>query len=270
MERVKMKASITIIGVGRVGKLLHQALQRAGYDQISVISKGDEILFLNDFILITVPDHSIQLVVDSISDSGLKIKGKTLAHTSGVVGLDVFSNINQKNNNIGCFHPLMAVTEHSNSFEGITFDICGDVGFVKNIIPIIDDLGGKTMIVDEHEKAKLHVAAVITSNYLVTLMAMAQELFKNSELDKEQLKRALVPLMKSAIDNLESQNPKQALTGPISRGDVASIEKHLNILKDVPNLASSYSQLGQETIRLLGDNIDEEMKLKLTTLFDAP
>ena len=263
-----MKASITIIGFGRLGKLLHDMLFKAGYDQISVIRKNDEILFLNDYIIIAVPDDNIPTVIEDISQSGLRLKSKIIAHTSGVVGLDVFSTFNQKKVTVGCFHPLMAITETSKSFDGITFDVCGDVKFVRTIKPIIDDLDGKTLVVDDFQKATLHLAAVISSNYLVTLMGMVEELFENSEIDQQQIKKAMIPLMQSALRNLENQSPSEALTGPIARGDYETIQKHLNLLVEKTELNRTYRRLGKETIRLLGKESTEEIKTKLLSLFD--
>ena len=262
-----MKSTITIIGLGRVGKLLYKTLQKAGYDQISIITGEDEIVFLNDYIIIAVPDDNIQCVIDEIQQSGLNIKGKTFVHTSGVVGLDVFTRLRQNKIKVGCFHPLMAVTDSSESFQGITFDICGDKTFVKDIEPIVEDLDAHLIVVDEYQKAKLHLAAVITSNYLVTLMGMSHELFVESDLNQDQLHRALIPLMQSALNNLEMQAPPEALTGPIARGDVETITRHLSLLKDKPELKSAYQKLGSETLRLFSARITDDVMSELNKLF---
>lgn len=245
-----MNASISIIGYGRLGKLLQKTLERAGYDQISVVKKDDEILFLNDFIFITVPDESIRTVIEEIGDSGLILKDKTIAHCSGAVGLDVFNDLARSKIAFGCFHPMMAITESSNSFDGITFDVCGNDEFISGITPLADDLNAEIIVVNEEEKAKLHVAAVITSNYLVTLIGLAQELFKDSELDEKQLRKSLLPLMESVLNNMQDQTPEKALTGPISRRDLTTLNVHSQLLVENPRVSKIYHHLAEETVRL--------------------
>ena len=262
-----IKASITIIGYGRVGKLLHKSLKHAGYDHILVLTRQDKILSLNELILISVPDNNIQSVVYDIKNSGLDLETKTLAHTSGVVGLDVFSVLNQHKIKVGCLHPCMAISDTSQSFQGITFDICGDKDFINTISLLIADLNAEPMIVEEHTKAKLHLAAVISSNYLITLMGMAQELFANSNLDQNQLKKTLLTLMRSVLVNLETQTTIEALTGPISRGDYETITRHLHLLKDQPELKSTYKKLGDETLRLFGSSLDNKVLSILNKIF---
>ncbi len=263
-----MNTSVSIIGYGRLGKLFHKSLEKEGYDNISILRKEDEILLLNDLILITVPDGNIADVINEINSSGLKLKGKTIAHCSGVRGLGVFNGLKAKKLKVGCIHPLMAITESANSFQGITFDVCGDEKFTDQISSLIQDLGAEMLIVEEDQKAKLHVAAVLTSNYLITLSAMAQDVFKDDNLDSNELKKALIPLLQSAINNLDSQTPQEALTGPIIRSDVDTIKKHLEILESNLELKSAYNSLGKETVRLLGTELSDDVKLSLNSLFN--
>lgn len=263
-----MNTSITIIGHGRLGQLLEKTLTKAGYDQISILKKEDIIVFLNDYILIAVPDRSVGTVINEIKSSGLNLKGKTIAHSSGVLGLDELKSLSEQKVSIGCVHPLMAITESSETFDGITFDICGDNTFIKKITPLIKDIGANYLVVDEREKVKLHAAAAITSNYLVTLMALAEDIFEQSNFKKDQLKKALLPLMKSAIGNMENQATEKALTGPIIRGDVDTIRQHLVLFSDQPELKSMYVHLGQETLRLLGNNLAEDKKFAIQKLLN--
>jgi predicted short-subunit dehydrogenase-like oxidoreductase (DUF2520 family) len=262
-----MKASITIIGFGRLGKLYHKSLAKAGYDQISVIRNGDDIVFLNDYVLISVPDDQIRTVVKSINESCLKLKGKTILHSSGIQGLDVFSTLDIKKVTVGCLHPLMAVSDTSETFEGITFDISGDDVFIKNVTPIVKDLDADLMVLSEAHKSKMHIAAVITSNYLVTLMGVVEELFKDQDLSQNQIKKALLPLMKTALNNLEHQTPAEALTGPISREDVHTVEKHLKLLESEPEIKKLYQQLGLHTLKL-NELMETGNQLMLKRLFD--
>lgn len=264
----KMRESISIIGYGRIGKLLYTCLMDVGYDTIEIITRKDEIKSLNDIILIGVPDNNIQGVVDNLNHSEVDLRSKTLAHTSGAVGLDVFSDIDSYKTKVGCMHPCMAVSDTSTSFKGITFDICGDRSFINDIVPIVTDLKAEFMIVDESTKEKLHLAAVITSNFLITLMGMAQELFRESNIDHNQLKRTLLPLMQSALKNLENQSASNALTGPIARGDYETIKRHLTLMECNPELKSAYMLLSKETLKLISSELDEQAQFQLKKILD--
>ncbi len=263
-----MKQTITIIGYGRVGTLLFNSLKRAGYKHISIIKKDEEISSLNECIIICVPDLNIKSVLGEIQQSGIDISGRTFAHTSGAIGLDVFSKLGNDTICVGCMHPMMAVTDTSKNFRDITFDICGSKNFVEKIKPLIHHLNGKYIVVDEQQKLNLHIAAVITSNYMVTLMGTALQLFKNSELDHTMIRSALLPLMNSVLSNLEKEVPSKALTGPISRVDISTLQKHLEIINDVPNLKDVYTILAKETINMLVHELPNKDVHTLRSIFD--
>jgi len=231
-----MNPSITIFGYGRLGGLFEKALKKAGFDSISIIKKGTPISLLSDVNLICVPDSEIRNVVHQIVDSGIEPESKIMAHCSGTIGLTVFDELMNSTLIFGCIHPLMAITEHSDSFSGITFDVCGDEEFITRIQPVIESLNAEMLIVSEEQKTRLHIAAVLISNYLVTLMGSANEVMHSSGIPDQKLQKALLPLMRSVLTNLESQSPAYALTGPLARSDDQTIREHLNILEDNPCL----------------------------------
>jgi predicted short-subunit dehydrogenase-like oxidoreductase (DUF2520 family) len=268
LEKIKMKHTITIIGYGRVGKLLYNSLKRAGYKYITIIKKDEEISWLNDCIILCVPDNKIKCVLGVIQQSGIDITGKTFVHTSGAVGLDVFSRLENDKIYAGCMHPMMAVTDSSKDFKNITFDICGSNSFEEKIKPVIHHLKAKCIVVDELQKLNLHIAAVLTSNYMVTLMGTALQLFKNSDLDHTKIRSALLPLMNSVLSNLEKEEPSKALTGPIFRVDISTLQKHLEVINDLPNLKNVYTTLAKETINLLVHDLSNKDAHTLRSIFD--
>lgn len=258
-----MNPSVTIIGYGRLGRLFEKALKKAGLDSISIIRKRSPISFLSDVNLICVPDSEIRNVVHQIVDSGIEPESKIIAHCSGTIGLTVFDELKNSNLVLGCLHPLMAITEHSDTFSGITFDVCGDEEFITRMQPVIESLHAEMLIVSEEQKTRLHIAAVLISNYLVTLMGSANEAMDSSGIPNQKLQKALLPLISSVLTNLESQSPANALTGPLARSDKQTIREHLNILEDNPELKVLYSTLGRETLRMLereGKQISNELK----------
>lgn len=263
-----MEPTATIIGFGRLGKLLKNSLEQIGFEKIDVINKNEEIYQLNRWVFLCVPDAQIPKVVDGLIKLSAPLESNIFVHCSGVIGLEVFDHPKLSKSIVGCMHPLMAISESSKSFSGITFDVCGSDEFIKWVSPIIAKFDAELLVIDESQKAKLHASAVITSNYMVTLMAMAQELFTESEFGPAEVKKALLPLMQSALDNLSESDPKDALTGPISRGDVIAIKNHLGQLLHHRELKSAYKILAQNTIRLLGEHLSEKQKADLKKVLD--
>lgn len=245
--------TISIIGPGRVGKALQKVLSKLEYSVVSVMGREDEITELGDIVFITTPDAEIETVAGTISKSGLDVTGKLILHCSGTVDLSPFKDFETKGAMIGCFHPLQAITEQTNDFEGITFDVMGNAGVIDQLKHLATEMGARVMEVSAHQKEMLHVAAVVASNFQVTLAHMASKIAGSSGLNHTEVQQALVPLMKSVIGNLSKLPPNEALTGPIARGDVSTIEKHLELLKDQPGLLDLYSRLGSKTVDMLGE-----------------
>lgn len=259
--------TISIIGPGRVGKALQKVLSKLEYSVVTVIGRDDQIAELGEFVFITTPDSEIESVARAISKSGLEVSEKLILHCSGTVDLSPLEILEQKGANIGCFHPLQAITEQTKSFEGITFDVMGNAEVIVELKQLATEMGAKAMEVSAHQKEMLHVAAVVASNYQVTLAHLAAEIAGTSGLESSEVQHALVPLMKSVIENLTELPPNEALTGPIARGDASTIDKHLELLKDQPEFLSLYSKLGRKTVNMVRDGqLSQEQKNTLLDL----
>ncbi|MDZ7680123.1 MAG: DUF2520 domain-containing protein [Fodinibius sp.] len=112
-------------------------------------------------------------------------------------------------------------------------------------------LGANTLEVTADQKSQLHAAAVLASNYLVTLLNASVEVGAGQGLSSTKVKEALLPLVKTSLQNASDQPLDEALSGPIKRGDITTIEKHLALLDDRPELKSLYCVLGLETVKFL-------------------
>jgi predicted short-subunit dehydrogenase-like oxidoreductase (DUF2520 family) len=116
------------------------------------------------------------------------------------------------------------------------------------------------------DKVIYHAAAVIASNYLVTLVKLADDLWETFGIPREQATQALLPLLKGTLNNIENAGIPQALTGPIDRGDTETVKKHITTLqKEAPDVLSAYCELGLQTIPIAQakGKIDEEKAAEL-------
>ena len=113
------------------------------------------------------------------------------------------------------------------------------------------DLQGSALIIGEQDKPLYHAALSIASNYLVTLEAIAAGMLQTVGIDKAHALSALLPLVQGSVDNLRHSGLPNALTGPISRGDVETVQSHLTAMHALPAMITElYKTLGEQTVSL--------------------
>lgn len=254
----KMNHSITIIGYGRLGQTLERACIKAGFD-VAYIYKNKEELHkmkqISDLVFITPPDSEIAAVCEYLRFRFYELVGKTIAHCSGVLPSDILLDLKEKGASIACFHPMQSVTLKTKSFKGITFDIEGDDKALRVLEDFASKINANSLRVSSKQKEMLHVSAVMASNYLVTLADLSSEISEESGLSPREVLDALLPLMNSTIENLKEMEPSDALTGPIARGDVDTVERHVKFLKNRDKLLSIYKKMGLLTLELVDPNV---------------
>jgi len=259
---------IGIIGAGTVGTALAVRLQQKGY-RIEAISSRSYTSALRlaqavnsgtiynsaqgvaenaDFIFITTPDDAIPRVA---SDTRWH-KGQYVVHCSGADSLDVLEPARIVGAEVGSFHPLQTyagIQKAIDNLPGSTFALEAEGGLLEVLKQMAVDLEGRWIKLGAGDKAAYHTAAVMTSNYTVTLVKLATDLWASFGIPREQAIQALLPLLKGTISNIENLGIPNALTGPIARGDIGTVQIHLNTLKETaPSLISTYSEMGLRTV----------------------
>lgn len=277
LEKKIPTGSITIIGFGRLGKALYAGLGEAGYRIKSVFSKSPHSVpefvsgmpkqdgQLGDIVFLTAPDDVLVPLSNEIAAEITAFHGKTIIHCSGTLTSDILSFFRDKGAAVASCHPIKAVTGSHDSFQGIYFDVEGDRPAVKILEKLSSAMGANILPVNKEAKPFLHAAAVTAANYLVTLAQTAADTAAAGGMKPDEALKALLPLMQSSLDNLETKSPRKALTGPVARGDVSTIEKHLKILTDFPELLAVYKLLGKETVKL--SEAPEELRAAMIKLF---
>jgi predicted short-subunit dehydrogenase-like oxidoreductase (DUF2520 family) len=175
---------------------------------------------------------------------------------------------------VGAIHPLQTFASIQQAIEnlpGSTFGLEAEGELLDTLKGMAQDLDGTWVKLVAGDKVLYHAAAVVACNYLVTLMKMATDLWQTFGVSTPEATRALLPLLRGTLNNLENVGLPNCLTGPIARGDLGTIKKHLEALdKSAPALLSTYRELGLQTIPVaLGKGkIDrtraEEMRQLLT------
>jgi predicted short-subunit dehydrogenase-like oxidoreductase (DUF2520 family) len=261
-----IKPSITIFGLGRVGGVLRKSFTEADY-QIRSVFKRDSFPEstddLGDLIFLCIQDGEIETLTNKLSDSFSSFSDKVIIHCSGTLGSAILKPFKNKGAKTASFHPLKAIAQNDDSLEKVWFDIEGDTEALTELEKIAKDFKANSFEVKPEAKPLLHAAAVVSSNYLVTLMKLATDIAEVGGIGKEVALQALLPLTESSICNVKEKGFENALTGPVARGDIKTVDEHLKQLKDKPDLLNLYKALGYKTISLaknLNQNQVRELK----------
>ncbi len=153
---------------------------------------------------------------------------------------------------VGGFHPLQTfagVKQAIENIPGSTFALEAEEPLLTTLKNMAAALGGHWIELKASDKVAYHAAAVFASNYLVTLVKMATDLWQTFSIPTDQATRALLPLIRGTLHNIETIGIPQCLTGPIARGDTGTVNKHLKALHEkAPALLFPYKELGLQTI----------------------
>ena len=192
---------------------------------------------------------------------------KVVLHVSGSVGLEPLAPLAQLGAHVGSLHPLQSFAGGNTKLAGVYMALDGDSEAQDAGKKLVELFGGKAFSVPAEERAAYHAAACICSNYAVAVEAMAAQLMARWTGSNEAAWEALLPLFKGTAANLQAtQNPAAVLTGPIARGDVSTVAKHLAALP--VDVIPAYCSLGLATtsLALANGTIDENAADELRNL----
>lgn len=201
-------------------------------------------------IFITVPDDQIPNVVSQLADSSIDWSDKSAVHCSGAWFSDALQPLADKGARVASMHPVQTFRrgDGASRFQDIFISLEGDARLVNDLQQIVQLAGANSLEVDKRQKRAIHLSAVMASNYLVTLQYVAQEFLADNHIPDGF--KLVEPLVKQTLDNLITEGVTNSLSGPVERGDLETVEMHLKLLQDNPDLLHLYSLLGSKTTEL--------------------
>jgi len=280
------------IGAGTVGTAIATRLSGKGYPVVAVYSRsrtsaerlaqavggcsifdsGQDVADTAELVFITTPDDAIASVA-----SALKWRaGQSVVHCSGADSTASLEPARKPGAQVGVIHPLQTFASVAQAIENIpgsTFALEAEEPLLTTLKEIATALEGHWIELKASDKVVYHAAAVIACNYLVTLVKLATDLWQTFNVPTGEATRALLPLLRGTIHNLETVGIPQCLTGPLARGDTGTIKKHLEALeKSAPAVLSTYRELGLQTIpvALAKGKINQEQAEELKALLEQP
>jgi predicted short-subunit dehydrogenase-like oxidoreductase (DUF2520 family) len=278
------------IGTGTIGSALALTLHSRGYPVVAVSSRyhasarklaqaingcsavtdNQEVADTTELVFITTPDD----VIAPVASQTKWHQGQYVVHCSGADTTDILEPARKGGAYVGVFHPLQTFAGAREALEnmpGSTFTLEAEEPLLGILQDMANALGGHWIELKAGDKAAYHAAAVIACNYLVTLVKMATDLWQTFGISREKATRALLPLIRGTVHNIETIGIPRCLTGPIARGDSGTIKKHLEALEKVsPDMLTTYKELGLRTIpiALAKGRINEQQAEELKTILE--
>ena len=211
-------------------------------------------VFSAPVLLITVPDSAIASVVDRLASFGREnLQRKTILHTSGALSSDVFAPLRSLGAAVGSIHPLQTFSGIGiPSLDGRLFVIEGDRGAIRVTRTMTRALGGHPVLLSASNKSLYHAAAVISAGQVLALEESAIRIFVSLGMKRREALKALLPLTRQVLENLERLGPRAAWTGPLARRDYSVIAMHERALQPLPvEYLDAYRAVNRLAVRVL-------------------
>lgn len=243
---------IGFIGGGKVGFSLGKYLKENNFDVVGYFSKNvdsikraanftntkefyslKEILSESDILFITTTDSEIESVWENLKK--LSIKNKIICHCSGALSSEIFKG--RENYNVFGYsvHPLFPIKDKYESYKSLkeaVFTVEGDETYINIIISMFSSIGNKVKEINKEDKIKYHKSAVLVSNLVLALISIGVDELESCGFYSDEALDSLYPLIKNNIKNIKEKGLYEALTGPVERGDLEIVKKHLEASTD--------------------------------------
>lgn len=221
----------------------------AAFTESECFTTAEDVIAASDTILISTPDGAVKHVWESCNkDNG---RGKIICHLSGSLSSDVFSGIEQYEAYPLSIHPMFAFSNREFVYEQlneVSFTLEGHAQAVSVWRSLLTSLGNPVIEITKDGKAKYHAAASLLSNHVVAVLSAGYELLYQCGFTEEQARSFSAALVRHNVEHVICQGAKEALTGPVERADVGTIQSHLAVLDDLQK--EIYLSCGRELVRL--------------------
>ena len=279
------KPTVSIVGAGRLGTALARALSTNGYTIEAVVARTMrharraaklvgtrplavaftqlDLLPASDILFITTPDDAITEVAAELAatiknSNRAKQKSRrtqTALHASGALSSAVLESLREAGFQTGSLHPLVSVSDSlhgAKSLGSAFFCVEGSAAAVRVAQRIVRVLGAQSFSISADDKALYHAAAVMASGHTTALFDIATEMLVRCGLRELRARRVLLPLLKSTLENLYTNDPAHALTGTFARADTATVRRHLAALhsQKMRQALAAYVLLGERSLQL--------------------
>lgn len=267
-----MGGELNIVGCGRTGRTLGRLFQDARVFEVKnvltrsiesatqateFIGCGRPLRDMHEFTpapvwMIATPDEEIAPMAERLVLANWIRQGDVVFHLSGALSSAELRACKDVGASVASLHPVQNFASPEASieqFEGTWCALEGDSAATRILRQAVETIGGKLIPIAPHQKTLYHAGAVMACNYFVALLDVSLDILRTAGITREQGAALLTPILRTTVDNVLEQGVENAMTGPISRGDVEIIERHIKELERLgPESVSVYRELGRATL----------------------
>jgi predicted short-subunit dehydrogenase-like oxidoreductase (DUF2520 family) len=265
------KPTITLIGAGNLAHALALALHATRYPIDEIVARpssrhramrlarrvgarsasSSNARLSADVLWFCVNDDGIRACAEEYS-AKTTWKGKIALHSSGALGSDELRALKRRGAAVGSVHPMMTfVAGKAAGMRDVAFALEGDAAAVRVARAIARDLGGYPFQIRRENKALYHAVGGFCSPLVVALLATGEKVAKQAKVPASELARVMQPILRRTIENYIKQGAAASFSGPINRGDVATVRKHLAALNKVPQARAIYLAIARSAVKSL-------------------
>lgn len=262
---------VAIIGAGRAGSVLARTWAARGIRIVAIASRTPEhaealasalgshlatpiqAAAQAELTVLAVPDDAIAATAGTLADLDWHDKG--VIHLSGAYTAAALEPLSARGAMTGSLHPAYPFADRdmpARTLRGVTFALeSHHPRLTEWLYDLVNAAEGRALLLRPEQKRLYHAALTLTSNYSVTLYAAGRRLLMEIGADGDTADGALMALLDGTLRNLRDRGVPDALTGPLVRGDIGTLEAHITALSAQPDIASAYIALARLTLPLL-------------------
>jgi predicted short-subunit dehydrogenase-like oxidoreductase (DUF2520 family) len=266
----KAKPRIAMVGAGNLAGALAVALRESGYEIVEIIARGSaaslqkarrlarevgasavavaKAQVLAEIIWFCVPDGAIAGAAASLAAADWK--NKVALHSSGALTSDELALLRERGAAVASVHPLMTFVQGSRPpLAGVPFAIEGSSKAVRAARAIVRELQGQPFTIRKDQKQAYHAWGMFASPLLTALLAVTERVAGAAGVNRKAARQRMLPILNRTLANYARLGAPQSFSGPIARGDAATVEKHLKILLPIPDAREVYVALACTALR---------------------
>ena len=225
------KADVEVTGYYSL--MEEEAIWAARFTDSHYFRNAEDVIAASDSVILSTPDGAIQNVWDEL-DKG-KVSGKIICHLSGSLSSDVFSKCGDYGAYPISIHPMFAFSDKESVYQqlkNVSFTLEGHAYAVRLWQKIFEKLGNATVQIDQCVKPKYHAAASILSNHVIAVLATGFEMLMECGFTETEARSFSQVLVRENVEHVIAKGAVEALTGPVERGDVDTVLKHLSVMDE--------------------------------------
>lgn len=275
------KPRIAIVGTGSLASFLAPSLGESGYTISEIVSRDTTgsrqrarwlarkvgaravtapTALTCDLAWFCVPDREIRRAADAMAGAE-KGRRRYAFHSSGAMLSRELESLRKRGAAVASVHPLMTFVAGSRpSLEGVPFALEGDAGAVRQARQVVRDLGGESFLLAARRKAAYHAWATFTSPLWLAFLVTLEDVARGAGLSAKEVRRMSLPILRQTLANYERLGPRHSFSGPIIRGDVSTVAKHLAMLRRQPRVRDVYVALARVAMERLPAKNKEELR----------